>query len=184
MGVILQATYKFPNGHTVPSPADGNRRTPWWWDHIASQAAFFRAAGFTAILLPPALKTSAGASTGADGYGLFDDYDLGNKNQVSSKPTRFGTRERLQRCTAIMRANGLDIYLDIVMHQRDGGNDFAYSYSGANGKAGVQVAFQKHKTCFVPNVPRDPIAGSCSGRLPFRRRTVPHQRSGRRLAMS
>jgi alpha-amylase len=166
MGVILQATYKFPNGHTVPSPADGNRRIPWWWDHIASQAAAFRAAGFTAILLPPALKTSAGASTGADGYGLYDDYDLGNKNQVFSKPTRFGTRERLQRCTAMLRANGLDVYLDIVMHQRDGGNDFTYSYLGANGKAGAG-RFPKHKTCFYPNVPRDPIAGPVSDDFAF-----------------
>ena len=135
MGVILQAVYRYPNGNTVPSPADGNRRVPWWWDHLASNAASFRAAGFTAILLPPALKTSNGASPGAVGYGVFDDYDLGNKQQFMTTPTRYGSRERLQRCTAIMRANGLDIYLDIVMHQRNGGNDFTYSYLGANGKA-------------------------------------------------
>ncbi len=116
MGVILQAVYRFPNGNTVPSPADGNRRVPWWWDHLASSAASFRAAGFTAILLPPALKTSNGALPGAVGYNVFDDYDLGNKQQFMSAPTRYGSRERLQRCTAIMRANGIDVYLDIVMH--------------------------------------------------------------------
>jgi alpha-amylase len=158
MGVILQATYKFPNGNTVPSPVDGNRRTPWWWDHLAAQANMFRNAGFTAILLPPVMKTSSGAFAGADGYGLFDDYDPGSKNQKFSTPTRFGTREQLQRCTAIMRANGLDVYLDLVLHQRDGGNDFEYSYPGAGGAAG-KGRFPKHKTCFVPNVPRDPIAG-------------------------
>src|SRR5512144_1192554 len=57
MGVILQAVYKESNGHTVPSPYDGNRRIPWWWDHIASQANAFRQAGFSAVWLPPALKT-------------------------------------------------------------------------------------------------------------------------------
>src|SRR5215472_17270694 len=128
MGVILQGTFKFPNGNTVPSPFDGNRRVPWWWAHLASQANAFRRAGFTAILLPPALKTSAGAFPAAEGYGVFDDYDLGSKNQFFSAPTRFGSRERLQRCTAIMRANGLDVHLDLVPHQRDGGNKFVYQY--------------------------------------------------------
>jgi alpha-amylase len=166
MGVILQADYKFPNGHAVPSPFDGNRNVAWWWDRIASQASAFRNAGFTAILLPPALKTNGGAFPVADGYGVFDDYDLGNKNQFFSTPTRFGTREMLQRCTAMLRANGLDVYLDIVMHQRDGGSDFIYSYLGANGKAGAG-RFPKHKTCFVPNVPRDPIAGPVSDDFAF-----------------
>jgi alpha-amylase len=54
------------------------------------------------------LKAAAGASNLADGYGPFDDYDLGSKNQKGSIPTRFGTREQLQRCVAVMRANGLD----------------------------------------------------------------------------
>ena len=158
MGVLLQATYKFANGHTVPSPYDGNRRIPWWWDHLASQAHAFRQAGFTAILLPPALKTNAGAFPEADGYGPFDDYDLGSKKQFFSRPTRFGSREQLQRCTAIMRANGLDVYLDIVPHQRDGGNNYTYAYLGADGVSHIG-RFPKHPTCFFPNVPRDPIAG-------------------------
>ena len=45
MGVILQAVYRFPNGNTVPSPADGNRRIPWWWDHLASNAGLFPRGG-------------------------------------------------------------------------------------------------------------------------------------------
>ncbi len=158
MGVLLQATYKFANGHSVPSPFDGNRRTPFWWDHVASMANSFRQAGFTAVLLPPAIKTNAGAFPGADGYGPFDDYDIGSKNQYFSVATRFGPRERLQRMAAILRANGLDIYLDMVPHHRDGGNDFAYEYLGANGVPKVG-RFPKTKKCFFPNVPRDPIAG-------------------------
>jgi alpha-amylase len=158
MGVILQAIFKFPNGHSVPSPFDGNRRVPWWWDHLASQANSFRQAGFTAVLLPPALKTNAGAFPVADGYGPFDDYDLGNKNQFFSTATRFGNRRQLQRCVAMMRANGLDIYLDAVPHHRDGGTNFSYTYLGADGVSKVG-RFPKHPKCFFPNVPRDPIAG-------------------------
>jgi alpha-amylase len=158
MGVILQATFKFPNRHTVPAPSDGDPKVPWWWDHLAAQAAAFREAGFTAVLLPPALKTNAGAFPDSDGYGVFDDYDLGSKNQFFSIPTRFGPRELLQRCTAMLRANGIDVYLDVVDHQRDGGNQFTYEYLGAEGKPGAG-RFPKHPACFFPNVPRDPIAG-------------------------
>src|SRR5215471_3419620 len=166
MGVILQATCKFANGNSVPAPYDGNRAVPWWWDRIAGQANAFRQAGFTAILLPPAMKTSAGAFPGADGYGTFDDYDLGSKNQFFSTPTRFGNREQLQRCVAMMRANGLDVYLDMVLHQRNGGNNYVYRYNGANGAVG-KGRFAKDPTCFVPNVPRDPIAGPVSDDFAF-----------------
>jgi alpha-amylase len=161
MGVILQAAYKLPGGHAVPSPHDGNRQIPWWWDHLAAQANAFRRAGFTAVWLPPVLKTGAGAFPDADGYGPFDDYDIGSKNQFFSTPTRFGSREQLQRCAAMMRANGIDVYLDIVLHQRDGGNHFEYRYQGADGTVGTG-RFPKHPKCFFPNVPRDPIAGPVS----------------------
>ena len=157
MGVLLQAGYRRASG-SVPSPADGDASVPWWWDHLAGQAHALRLAGFTAVLLPPALKTASGANSGADGYGVYDDYDLGNKDQKFSVPTRFGSKERLQRCVAVMRANGLDVYADTVPHQRSGGDDFVYRYPGADGAAN-QGRFPKHAECFVPNVPRDPIAG-------------------------
>jgi alpha-amylase len=158
MGVLLQATYRRRQGVSVPAPSDGDPNTPWWWDHIASQANALRQAGFTAVLLPPVLKTSAGAYPGGDGYGPFDDYDIGSKQQFFTVPTRFGSREKLQRCVAMLRANGLDVYVDTVPHHRNGGNDFEYRYRGANGTP-AEGRFPKHKTCFVPNVPRDPIAG-------------------------
>ena len=158
MGVLLQATYRRRQGVSVPAPSDGDPNTPWWWDHIASQANALRQAGFTAVLLPPVLKTSAGAYPGGDGYGPFDDYDIGSKQQFFTVPTRFGSREKLQRCVAMLRANGLDVYIDTVPHHRNGGNDFEYRYRGANGTP-AEGRFPKHKTCFVPNVPRDPIAG-------------------------
>ncbi len=166
MGVILQAIFKLPNGHSVPSPFDGNRRVPWWWDHLASQANAFRSVGFTAILLPPVLKTNAGAFPGADGYGPFDDYDIGSKNQYFSTATRFGTRERLQRMVAIMRANQLDVYADMVPHHRDGGNNFYYQYPGANGTPKVG-RFPKTPKCFFPHVARDPVAGPVSDDFSF-----------------
>ncbi|HZS23303.1 MAG TPA: hypothetical protein VFA63_20220 [Pseudonocardiaceae bacterium] len=157
MGVLLQAAYRRRSGVSVPAPTDGKPDVPWWWDHLADQAQRLRLAGFSAVLLPPVLKTSAGASPGADGYGPFDDYDLGSKDQFFSVPTRFGSREQLERCVAVMRANGLDVYVDTVPHQRNGGANFEYRYRAAGGATAGR--FPKHRECFVPNVPRDPIAG-------------------------
>ena len=113
------------------------------------------------MLLPPVLKTNAGAFPGADGYGVFDDYDLGSKQQFYSLATRFGTRTQLQRCVAVLRANGLDTYVDTVPHQRMGGDNGEYQYLGADGMS-HDGRFPKHASCFAgdpPRVPRDPIAG-------------------------
>jgi alpha-amylase len=123
-----------------------------------------RLSGFSALLLPPVLKTNAGAAADADGYGPFDDYDLGSKQQFFSVATRFGTREQLQRCVSILRSNGLDVYVDTVPHQRSGGNNGVYRYLGADGKS-LNGRFPKSPGCFVgdaPRVPRDPIAGPVS----------------------
>src|SRR5689334_6274575 len=85
---------------------------------------------------------------------------------MGSVPPRFGSRERLQRCVAIMRANGLDVYVDTVPHQRNGGNDFVYRYRGADGN-NATGRFPKDPLCFVPNVPRDPVAGPIADDFPF-----------------
>jgi alpha-amylase len=165
MGVLLQAHYRLlgPKGEKIvmPAPIDkGTPHAPWWFDHLAGQAPDFRKAGFSAVLLPPVCKTASGAAPDADGYGLYDNYDIGSKNQVFNIPTRFGDRERLQRCIAIMHASGLDVYADVVLHQYDGGSNGTYTYLGAHGKA-RSGRFPKHPSCFVgspPRVPVDPVA--------------------------
>ena len=165
MGVLLHAHYRLmgPNGQKIVMPAPIDKETPqapWWWDHLASQAADFRRSGFTAVLLPPVCKTASGAAPDADGYGLYDNYDIGSKNQFFNIPTRFGDHERLRRAIGIMHACGLDVYADLVMHQYYGGNNGTYKYLGADGKT-LDGRFPKHPSCFVgapPRVPVDPVA--------------------------
>jgi alpha-amylase len=165
VGVLLHAHYRLmgANGQKIvmPAPVDKNTpHAPWWWDHLASQAADFRRSGFSAVLLPPMCKTASGAAPDADGYGLYDNYDIGSKNQFFSIPTRFGDHERLRRMIGIMHACGLDIYADVVMHQYYGGNNGTYQYLGADGKT-LNGRFAKHPSCFVgapPRVPVDPVA--------------------------
>jgi hypothetical protein len=112
MGVLLQGFFFAPGRVAgVPSPFDGDATVPFWWDHLAAQAQALAKSGFTAIWLPP-LKGASGSFS--SGYDLFDDYDLGSKKQKGTIPTRYGTREQLQRCAAMMRANGIDVYVDLV----------------------------------------------------------------------
>jgi galactose oxidase len=174
MGVLLQGFYKLPPNNALPSPADGNQEVPWWWDHLATQARALSLAGFTAVWLPPVLKTASGANQGADGYGAFDDYDIGSRSQKGSVPTRYGSREQLQRCVAILRANGLDIYLDMVEHQRTGdATPFVFRYPGANGTPDTG-RFPKNPTNFLPQVPRDPnLGGPVADDFPFGRELAP-----------
>ncbi|MGA7265939.1 MAG: galactose oxidase-like domain-containing protein, partial [Stellaceae bacterium] len=119
-------------------------------------------------------KTSAGAHSGSDGYGPFDDYDIGSKDQEGTVPTRFGSREQLQRCVAMLRANGLDVYLDMVEHHRSGDpGNFVFRYKGAEGKPGIG-RFPKDPLNFVPNVPRDPnLGGPARDDFPFGRELAP-----------
>jgi alpha-amylase len=105
------------------------------------------------------LKTASGDNSGADGYGVYDGYDIGSKHQKGSTFTRFASREQLQRCGAILRANALDVYLDMVEHQRIGDTTpFVFRYPGADG-TGDNGRFPKNPTNFLPQVPRDPNLG-------------------------
>jgi galactose oxidase len=174
MGVLLQGFFKMPPNLAVPSPADGDLTIDWWWDHLARQASELRQSGFTAIWLPPVLKTSDGDKPGSDGYGPFDDYDIGSKDQKGSVSTRFGSRKQLQRCVAILRANGLDVYLDMVEHQRVGDTTpFVFRYPGADGTPNIG-RFPKNPSNFVPQVRRDPaLGGPVADDFPFGRELAP-----------
>jgi alpha-amylase len=155
LGVLLQGFFFGPGRIAgVPSPLDGDHTVPFWWDHLAAQADMFAKAGFSAIWLPPPLKGASGSFS--SGYDLFDDYDLGDKNQKGTTPTRYGTREQLERCAAMFRANGIDLYIDLVENQRDGDDGhFNFLYADALGQAG-KGRFAKGPGDFHPHVPQDP----------------------------
>ena len=73
MGVLLQGFFKVAHDKALPSPADGKPNIPWWWDHLAAQARALSRAGFTAVWLPPVLKTESGSNPGAEPQHLVDD---------------------------------------------------------------------------------------------------------------
>ena len=148
-GVMMEGFYS-----NVPSPGAGTASAPWWWDHIATQANTLRLSGFSAIWLPPCRKGAAGGYS--VGYDPYDDYDLGSKNQRGTIPTRYGTREQLERCVAMLRANGLDVYMDMVDNHRDGdAGNYTFQYVDAYGNY-PGGRFEKHTQDFHPGVPQDP----------------------------
>ncbi len=159
--ILMWANYRRGPSISVPSPYDGDSTIPWWYDKISMLASSWAGNGVTDVLFPNSLKTNAGAFPGADGYGPFDDYDIGSKNtsQFGGIPTRFGTAEQLRRAAAICHANGMNVLVDHVMHQRMGGSNGVYNYLGADGKT-KNGRFPKTPSCFLgnpPRVPRDPI---------------------------
>jgi alpha-amylase len=159
MGVLLEG---FFFGSTIGQSES-------WWDHLARQSRELSRSGFTAIWLPPPLKGSSGGFS--NGYDPFDDYDLGSKNQKGTVATRYGSREALQRCVAVMRANGIDVYVDLVENQRDGDDGhFKFQYNDAFGKSGGG-RFPKGPSDFHPFVPQDP--GVFSDQFTFGRDLAP-----------
>jgi alpha-amylase len=140
MGVALIAWGRFivKNGQriTVPAPST-TPRAPWLWDFLAKEASALRTVGFSALQLPPASKVQGGAGDGCDGYGVFDPRDLGSKPQQGSTATRYGPVESLRRLIACCHAVGLDVYLDVVLHQLSGenGGPGVFNYLGADGRS-------------------------------------------------
>ena len=131
---------------TVPAPST-ERGASWLWDTLAAEAHALASVGFDAIQLPPASKAQGGDGAGCDGYGIYDPRDLGAKPQQGSTPTRYGTAEQLRRLVAVAHANGLNISLDVVLHQLIGGDGAHYRYLGADGKT-LNGRGAMHPGCF------------------------------------
>jgi len=120
------------NKVTVPAPST-NPGAPWLWDFLTSQASDLRQ-WFNAWQLPPVSKAQGGAGAGCDGYEVYDLRDIGSKNQQGSIPSRYGSRESLLRAIATAHANGIEVQLDISMHQIGGDSNGFLQYFGSDGK--------------------------------------------------
>ncbi|RYZ97948.1 MAG: hypothetical protein EOP47_20520, partial [Sphingobacteriaceae bacterium] len=113
----------------VPCPLDPKSikiTDTWHYDRIAKQASLIASSGFTAIWLAPMSKGNQGGMGTKvifggiydAGYGLYDDYDLGDKLQNGNYQTRYGSRTQLTRSIAMLRANGIDVYEDFILNHR------------------------------------------------------------------
>lgn len=128
---------------SVPAPVDHNTpHAKWWYDTIADMAPELASIGITDVLFPNPVSGEGAPGPGDDGYNPTNDYDIGGLGT----PTRFGTKEQFMRAVAVCHANGLNVLLDIVMHQRMGGKAGHYVYRSATGKTNGR--FPKTPGCF------------------------------------
>jgi alpha-amylase len=131
--VILQAFWWDCDNQRYRTNEDG---TGGWYTYLAKLAPRLRELGFDGIWVPPPLK---GDNPKGMGYDLYDHYDLGNKFQKGSTGTRFGDQDGFLRMIAVLHANGLEVYPDVVLNHLSGGSEDPNAW-GENKFKGFQYA--------------------------------------------
>lgn len=107
-GVMFQEFY----WDTVP-PAGQS-----WWTHIEGQLPALARAGVGSVWVPGPYKGGAGKYD--MGYGPYDYYDLGSKDQKGTVATRFGTKDEFLRFVAAAHRWGIKVYPDVVLNHAMG----------------------------------------------------------------
>jgi alpha-amylase len=131
-GTILQCFHAYlPAGHNL-------------WQQVAQDALALAQAGFSALWLPPMTKASGGA---ADvGYSAYDLYDLGEFDQCGSVATKYGDRTQLLQAIASVHNAGLQVYGDVVLHRKHGGD-------GLELLEGTPVSWRDRNRAMAPAQP-------------------------------
>ena len=84
------------------------------WTEITARMPEVALAGYGAIWLPPPQKAADG--TADVGFAVFDRFDLGDRNQRGTTPTRYGTLAELQVMVQTAHRYGVRVYFDTVMN--------------------------------------------------------------------
>lgn len=74
-------------------------------------------AGYGAIYLPAPQKSGGGGWSA--GYNPVDRFDLGDRWQVGSFRTHFGTTQELQELIKVAHRLGIEVYCDLVLNHND-----------------------------------------------------------------
>ena len=98
-----------------------------WANYLTELAPRLKELGIDAVWIPPSVKNNGG--TNSVGYAPFDAYDLGDKFQKGTTPTRLGSKDELLRLIAVLHANGIEVVQDVVLNHVDG----AGTATGAGG---------------------------------------------------
>ena len=91
------------------------------WKQLKKEAPELASAGITGVWIPPCYKGNSGAED--VGYAVYDLYDLGEFDQRGSVPTKYGTLKELLAAIRACHGNGLQVYADIVLDHRMGGDE-------------------------------------------------------------
>lgn len=104
-------------------PRSGDRRGPilqWFatdYKTIMARLPEVVQAGYSALYLPPPQKSGGGGFS--VGYNPVDRFDLGDRLQLGTVRTRYGTTQELQELIRVAKRFGLDVYFDMVINHND-----------------------------------------------------------------
>jgi alpha-amylase len=152
--VVLQAFWwdyynnNYPNG---------------WSNYLADLAPRLRDMGVDAVWIPPSIKN---AGPNSNGYGPFDNYDLGDKFQKGNLKTRLGTKDELLRMIAVMHANGIEVIQDVVLnHMSDAGSSLGSGGQDLNGTSALtNSGYKNFRYVSYTNPATDESAANYLGR--------------------
>jgi len=103
---------------TVSSSARGEAMLELFqvsWSELIQKMPEIAEAGYTSLWLPPPAKAGSVYSVG---YDLFDPFDLGDKNQRGTIPTKYGTKAQLLQLVQVAHRFGIRVYFDNIMNHR------------------------------------------------------------------
>lgn len=110
------------------------------WKRVAKEAPVLKAAGITSVWLPPAYKGASGIND--VGYAVYDLYDLGEFNQKSTIPTKYGTKDEYLEAVRTLQQNNIEVLADVVLGHRMGADEkeriFAYGYDENDRNVEIQ----------------------------------------------
>ncbi len=93
-----------------------------WANYLTELTPRLKEAGIEAIYVPVSVKNQSPGT----GYVPFDHYDLGDKYQKGHLNTSLGNKNELLRMYAVMKANGMQVYQDVVWNHLSGaGSEFS-----------------------------------------------------------
>lgn len=88
------------------------------WKRLTAILPALKEIGISAVWLPPACKGAGGDK--ANGYDIYDLYDLGEFEQKGSRSTKWGTREDLDALVAKSEETDVGLYFDAVLNHKAG----------------------------------------------------------------
>lgn len=91
------------------------------WRRLQNVLGALKDIGIDNIWLPPACKGQSGPK--ANGYDVYDLYDVGEFDQKGGKSTKWGPREDLEELANKARELNIGLYFDAVLNHKAGADE-------------------------------------------------------------
>lgn len=91
------------------------------WIRLLNVLQDFKNIGIDNVWLPPACKGQGGSQ--ANGYDVYDLYDVGEFEQKGSKTTKWGPKEDLLKLSDKAQELGIGLYFDAVLNHKAGADN-------------------------------------------------------------